>query len=162
MKGRYGQWVYYLHVVNGYSKSFSTNLREESCVFRHMFSQPPVKRTVVKALLTSIGWKPQYLQKLHELVSVVNTLTTHTYQFARFIFIRELKEDFNFPLEKWIKKDFFVEVFISLIKQRRESRELVAGSQELRQLATTRLTSYLQASSFDRIPLKYAQQIALY
>src|SRR6202011_3307298 len=117
------------------------------------------KRTVVKASLTSIGWKPQYLQKLHELVSVVNTLTTHTYQFARFIFIRELKQDPNFPLEKWIKKDFFVEVFFSLIEPlSRASHELVAGSQELRQLTTTHLTSYLQAPSFDRIPLKYAQQ----
>jgi hypothetical protein len=65
-------------------------------------------------------------------------------------------------LEKWVKKDFFVEVFVSLNEPNRARREVGAGNQELRQLTTKHLTSYLQASSFDRVPLKYARQIALY
>jgi hypothetical protein len=72
--------------------------------------------------------KPQCRQKLQELASVVNTLITHTYQFTRFIFITELKQDPNFPLQQWIKKEFFVEVFLGLIKRQRGNRKPAARS----------------------------------
>jgi hypothetical protein len=127
-----------------------------------MPAETPVKRTVVKASFNSIGWKPQYRQKLQELVSVVNTLTTHTYQFARFIFITELKQDPNFPLQQWIKKEFFVEVFLGLIRGQRGNREPTARTQYIRAIVTKHLTSYLAASSFELIELTRSQQIALY
>ncbi|CEG82902.1 hypothetical protein RMATCC62417_16893 [Rhizopus microsporus] len=74
------------------------------------------KRVIaVKTTVKSI-WNPNYTQALHELVNITNTLVTHMFAFSQYIFLKELEEDFNFDLSDYIRKEFFVEVFLSLIK----------------------------------------------
>lgn len=52
-----------------------------------------------------------HTQALFEIVDATNTVTTHTFAFAKYIFLQELKKDFKFELDKYIRKDFLVEVF---------------------------------------------------
>lgn len=69
------------------------------------------KRVItVKTTVKSI-WDPMHTQALFEIVDATNTVTTHTFAFAKYIFLQELKKDFKFELDKYIRKDFLVEVF---------------------------------------------------
>ncbi|KAG1536193.1 hypothetical protein G6F46_011040 [Rhizopus delemar] len=60
-------------------------------------------------------WKPAYLQPLYGLVHTTNLLVTHTFAFTKYIYLQELAENENFALNNFVTKNFFVEVFLSLV-----------------------------------------------
>ncbi|KAG1294154.1 hypothetical protein G6F64_013466 [Rhizopus arrhizus] len=60
-------------------------------------------------------WKPVYLQPLYDLVHTTNLLVTHTFAFTKYIYLQELAANENFALNNFVTKDFFVEVFLSLV-----------------------------------------------
>ncbi|KAG0733994.1 hypothetical protein G6F62_013727 [Rhizopus arrhizus] len=60
-------------------------------------------------------WKPAYLQSLYDLVHTTNLLVTHTFAFTKYIYLQELAANENFALNNFVTKDFFVEVFLSLV-----------------------------------------------
>ncbi|KAG1449777.1 hypothetical protein G6F46_003759 [Rhizopus delemar] len=60
-------------------------------------------------------WKPAYLQPLYDLVHTTNLLVTHTFAFTKYIYLQELAVNENFALNNFVTKDFFVEVFLSLV-----------------------------------------------
>ncbi|KAG1454019.1 hypothetical protein G6F57_015603 [Rhizopus arrhizus] len=60
-------------------------------------------------------WKPAYLQALHDLVHTTNLLVTHIFAFTKYIYLQELAANENFALNNFVTKDFFVEVFLSLV-----------------------------------------------
>ena len=60
-------------------------------------------------------WKPEYLQPLYGLVHATNLLVTHTFAFTKYIYLQELAANENFALNKFVTKDFLVEVFLSLV-----------------------------------------------
>ncbi|KAG0811554.1 hypothetical protein G6F33_008307 [Rhizopus arrhizus] len=60
-------------------------------------------------------WKPTYLQPLYVLVHTTNLLVTHTFAFTKYIHLQELATNENFALNNFVTRDFFVEVFRSLV-----------------------------------------------
>ncbi|KAI8641375.1 hypothetical protein BD408DRAFT_418164, partial [Parasitella parasitica] len=59
----------------------------------------------------------EYLQPLHNLVNTTHTVITHTFAFSKYMFLKELATNSNFNLNEFVRKEFFVEVFLSLIAQ---------------------------------------------
>ncbi|ORE09056.1 hypothetical protein BCV72DRAFT_321325 [Rhizopus microsporus var. microsporus] len=101
----------------------------------------------VKATVKPI-WKPNYTQALHELVNITNT--------------QELEEDFNFDLSDYIRKEFFVEIFLSPIVRNNISGRLLGKTANYRSLVSKHKESYCLSASYTPIVLVNAQQIALY
>ncbi|KAI7872892.1 hypothetical protein BDF14DRAFT_1889463 [Spinellus fusiger] len=69
--------------------------------------EPPLIITVVKGSLSGIGWKPQYIQHLKELVSIVHHLVSHTFSFLKYICIHELEDDHRFLSQDFINDTLF-------------------------------------------------------
>jgi hypothetical protein len=71
----------------------------------------------VMAIKTTVKniWKPAYLQLIYGLVHTTNLLVTHTFAFTKYIYLQELAANENFALNNFVTKDFFVEVFLSLV-----------------------------------------------
>ena len=66
-----------------------------------------IKRIMtIKTTVKSI-WNPNFKKALHQLVDTVNKIVTHTFAFAKYIFLQELKKDFKFELHKYTNRDFF-------------------------------------------------------
>ncbi|OZJ04686.1 hypothetical protein BZG36_02542 [Bifiguratus adelaidae] len=126
-----------------------------------MPSGSPPKLVAVKCSINAIGWHQKQLGRLRQLVTTVHTLTSHTYQFSRFIFLHELEKKSDFPLNEWVKKEFFAEVFLSLVDSKQTSKASLA-TRAYRSLIGQYRSSYLNTTSFEPIHLTYAQQIALY
>ncbi|KAI8638846.1 hypothetical protein BD408DRAFT_422360 [Parasitella parasitica] len=61
--------------------------------------------------------KPEYLQPLHNLVNTTHAVITHTFAFSKYMFLKELATNSNFNLNEFVRKEFFVEVFLPLIAQ---------------------------------------------
>ncbi|CEG76433.1 hypothetical protein RMATCC62417_11330 [Rhizopus microsporus] len=119
------------------------------------------KRAVaVKTTVKSI-WKPNYTQALHELVNIANTLVAHTFAFSKHILLKELEEGFNFDLSDYIRKEFFVEVFLSLIVRINRPGRLLVKTANYRSLVSKHKESYCRSASYTLIVLVNAQQIAL-
>ncbi|KAG1470698.1 hypothetical protein G6F56_002529 [Rhizopus delemar] len=70
----------------------------------------------VKTTIKSI-WKREFMQPLYDLVNTTNTIVTHTFAFSKYIFLKELTTNSDFILKEFVRKDFFVEVFLSLISR---------------------------------------------
>lgn len=124
-----------------------------------------MKRLVVKGSIhRSARWQPDLIPKLQSLVLKVHTLVTHTYLFARFIFVHELQQDdLSFSLEDHVQKRFFEEVFLSLTT--RTSRLKAKTSPQIltwQQLIHAHLPRYLSISGYQKLELKCGQQIAKY
>lgn len=117
--------------------------------------------TAVKNTVKSI-WKPDYIQALHELVSITNTLVAHTFAFSKYIFLKELEEDLSFDLNDYIRKEFFVEVFLSLIVRNNRPGRLLVKTANYRSLVSKHKEAYCRSASYTPIVLVNAQQIALY
>ncbi|KAG0733147.1 hypothetical protein G6F23_013628 [Rhizopus arrhizus] len=73
------------------------------------------KRVMTIKMTVKNIWKPAYLQALHDLVHTTNLLVTHTFAFTKYIYLQELAANENFALNNFVTKDFFVEVFLSLV-----------------------------------------------
>ena len=116
----------------------------------------------IKSTINDI-WEPKYLRELFDLVHFVNTVVTHTYALSKFIFLREVRKDPKFRLQDYINKDFFVEVFLSLVA-RGTSRpnQLKDVTTKYRHLIYQHHKLYCQAASYTPLARSNAQQMALY
>ena len=92
----------------------------------------------------------------------------HTFAFIKYIFVNELVTNIEFDLNNFVNKDFFVEVFLSLV-----IRQMCDGSKSVkstlkntttiyRQLIAKHKDSYCNNISYIQPKLPYAQQTALY
>ncbi|ORE17717.1 hypothetical protein BCV71DRAFT_286726 [Rhizopus microsporus] len=113
-------------------------------------------------------WKAPYVKPLHDLVDLTNKVVTHTFAFSKFIFLKEITSDANFDLGNHINKNFFVEVFLSLLL--RQSRDgsvtgkskLTDAVQNYRKLIGKHKDYYFQHAKYTPTKLTNAQKIALY
>lgn len=102
-----------------------------------------------KSSLRGIGWNDEHRPALEEFILKVNQLTKHTYAFIKHIFLCELAENESFSLAENVNCDFFVEVFLSLIKKQRTSgRKPHARTLASRELIAKHRTDYLNKPSF--------------
>ncbi|KAG1086456.1 hypothetical protein G6F42_020983 [Rhizopus arrhizus] len=108
-------------------------------------------------------WKPAYLQPLYDLVHTTNLLVTHTFAFTKYIYLQELAANENFALNNFVTKDFFVEVFLSLVLSKgRNSSRLKDTTKNYRRLISRYKGAYFENAGYTPQNLPYAQQIALY
>ncbi|KAG0811456.1 hypothetical protein G6F20_007141 [Rhizopus arrhizus] len=108
-------------------------------------------------------WKPAYLQALHDLVHTTNLLVTHTFAFTKYIYLQELAANENFALNNFVTKDFFVEVFLSLVLSKGgNSTRLKDTTKNYRRLISKYKEAYFEDAGYTPPNLPYAQQIALY
>ncbi|KAG0861619.1 hypothetical protein G6F16_013137 [Rhizopus arrhizus] len=108
-------------------------------------------------------WKPAYLQPLYDLVHTTNLLVTHTFAFTKYIYLQELAANENFALNNFVTKDFFVEVFLSLVLSKgRNSSRLKDTTKNYRRLISRYKGAYFENAGYTPPNLPYAQQIALY
>ncbi|CEG77329.1 hypothetical protein RMATCC62417_12103 [Rhizopus microsporus] len=77
-------------------------------------------------------------------------------------FFKELEEDFNFDLSDYIRKEFFVEAFLSLIVRNNRPGGLLGKIANYTSLVSKHKESYCRSASYTPIVLVNAQQIALY
>lgn len=72
------------------------------------------------------------------MAETVNDITTHTYSFLKYIFIKEVKDDRNFELSSFLNKSFFIEVFLSLVeRQVRDGVRSGSGNSSIKETTTT-------------------------
>ncbi|KAG0890690.1 hypothetical protein G6F34_012312 [Rhizopus arrhizus] len=119
----------------------------------------------VMAIKTTVKniWKPAYLQPLYDLVHTTNLLVTHTFAFTKYIYLQELAANENFALNNFVTKDFFVEVFLSLVLSKgRNSSRLKDTTKNYRRLISRYKGAYFENAGYTPPNLPYAQQIALY
>ncbi|KAG1391200.1 hypothetical protein G6F60_012680 [Rhizopus arrhizus] len=108
-------------------------------------------------------WKPAYLQPLYDLVHTTNLLVTHTFAFTKYIYLQELASNGNFALNNFVTKDFFVEVFLSLVLSKGgNSTRLKDTTKNYRRLISKYKEAYFEDAGYTPPNLPYAQQIALY
>ncbi|GAA5805808.1 hypothetical protein HPULCUR_011334 [Helicostylum pulchrum] len=141
------------------SGASSTNTKEEPAISKQVIA--------VKATISNI-WKPEYLQPLHEFVDIVNKVVSHTFTFTKYIFVKELAVNIGFDLNSFVNKNFFVEVFLSLVhKQVRNGSDSGKTKSKdstklYRQLIAKHKDSYCKDTSYIPPKLVHSQQIALY
>ena len=119
----------------------------------------------VMAIKTTVKniWKPAYLQSLYDLVHTTNLLVTHTFAFTKYIYLQELAANENFALNNFVTKDFFVEVFLSLVLSKGgNSTRLKDTTKNYRRLISKYKEAYFEDAGYTPPNLPYAQQIALY
>ncbi|KAG1137651.1 hypothetical protein G6F37_011068 [Rhizopus arrhizus] len=108
-------------------------------------------------------WKPVYLQPLYDLVHTTNLLVTHTFAFTKYIYFQELAANENFALNNYVTKDFFVEVFLSLVLSKGgNSTRLKDMTKTHRRLIPKYKEAYFEDAGYTPPNLPYAQQISLY
>ncbi|KAI8052248.1 hypothetical protein BDF22DRAFT_633594, partial [Syncephalis plumigaleata] len=114
----------------------------------------------VKSSLSGIGWKKHH-DVLRDFVNIVHTTTFHAYSFAKYIFLREYKDDPNFKFEEYICEDFFKQVWLSLVTRTRKGRPSPKTIQ-LREFIKKHLGNYLEFARYQPPELAYADQSAMY
>ncbi|CEP09986.1 hypothetical protein [Parasitella parasitica] len=82
--------------------------------------------------------------------------TRSNYQYA------ELTRTETFDIQKFANKDFFVQVFTSLVKQSRKGNPSSEKTKEYRELIHKYHEEYCSLSDYTPIELKNSQQIAIY
>ncbi|KAG1641913.1 hypothetical protein G6F44_005356 [Rhizopus delemar] len=108
-------------------------------------------------------WKPAYLQPLYGLVHTTNLLVTHTFAFTKYIYLQELATNENFALNNFMTKDFFVEIFLSLVLSKGgNSARLKDTTKDYRRLISKYKEAYFEDAGYTPPNLPYAQQIALF
>ncbi|KAI8056096.1 hypothetical protein BDF22DRAFT_324147 [Syncephalis plumigaleata] len=113
----------------------------------------------VKSSLSGIGWKKHH-DVLRDFVNIVHTTTFHAYSLLKYIFL-EQQHNRHFDMEKYIRVDFFKEVWLSLIKPKKAH-----GPQEktgrYRAFLDDHVRAYLVHTGYKKPELAYAQQSATY
>ncbi|KAJ2064891.1 hypothetical protein GGI17_000698 [Coemansia sp. S146] len=69
----------------------------------------------IKVPLTAINWRPEYLERLEQLVLRVHYLKTHTYQLCKWIFVFEPERNRHFDHGRFLEPMFFYYVFMGLV-----------------------------------------------
>ncbi|CEG79964.1 hypothetical protein RMATCC62417_14366 [Rhizopus microsporus] len=125
--------------------------------------EKPCKRVMtIKATIKYI-WRPAYLQPLCGLAHTINLLVTHNFSFTKYIYLQELVANENFALNGPVTKDFFVEVFLSLVLAKAgNSKRLKDTTKEYRRLISKYKEAYFEDAGYTLIIVPYAQQVALY
>jgi hypothetical protein len=96
---------------------------------------------------------------LEELVNIIHATTTHTYSLSKFIFLCALQDDDKFDIASYIKKEFFSEVWLSLVHYR-HGRVGEATDRRCTFIGQF-IQRYLNHTTYERPELKYAQQSSL-
>ncbi|KAG1042688.1 hypothetical protein G6F43_011834 [Rhizopus delemar] len=121
------------------------------------------KRLMTIKTTVNYIWKLAYLQPLYGLVHTTNLLVTHTFAFTKYIYLQELAENENFGLNNFVTKNFFVEVFLSLVLSKGgNSKRLKDTTKDYRRLISEYKEAYFEDAGYTPPNLPYAQQIALY
>ncbi|KAJ2040511.1 hypothetical protein H4S04_007902 [Coemansia sp. S16] len=83
------------------------------------FVEPVVERvdmsSSIKVPLTAINWRPEYLDRLEQLVLQVHYIKTHTYQLLRWIFVFEPTRNRHFDHGRFLEAMFFYYAFMGLV-----------------------------------------------
>ncbi|KAG1472966.1 hypothetical protein G6F56_001227 [Rhizopus delemar] len=117
----------------------------------------------VKTTIKSI-WKREFMQPLYDLVNTTNTIVTYTFAFSKYIFLKELTTSSDFILKEFVRKNVFIEVFLSLISRAgiRISGKVKNTTAKYRRLISQYQSSYFKDAAYTPLKLTNAQQIALY
>ncbi|KAI8047867.1 hypothetical protein BDF22DRAFT_462002 [Syncephalis plumigaleata] len=115
----------------------------------------------VKSSISGIGWKKERRGALRDFVDIVHTTTFHAYSFAKYIFLREYKDNPNFKFEEYICEDFFKQVWLSLVTRTRKGRPK-PETIKLRKFIKKHLDDYLKFARYQPPELAYADQSATY
>ncbi|KAI7893160.1 uncharacterized protein EV154DRAFT_159693 [Mucor mucedo] len=107
----------------------------------------------VKSSITGIGWKQSSLTTLHNFVRVVHTTTKHAYYFSKYIFLNELQADPQCDLKEYINKEFFAEVWLSLVDYTKGNARAEKAI-KYRNYISRYLPSYLNITNYQRFRLK--------
>jgi hypothetical protein len=100
---------------------------------------------------------------LYDLVRPTNLLVIHTFAFTKYIYLQELAANENFALNNFVTKDFFVEIFLSLVLSKGgNSTRLKDTTKNYKQLISKYKEAYFEDAGYTPPNLPYAQQIALY
>ncbi|PHZ12603.1 uncharacterized protein RHIMIDRAFT_237523, partial [Rhizopus microsporus ATCC 52813] len=102
----------------------------------------------VKSSVDGIGWNNLYRDTLESFVERVHTITMHAYSFSKFIFLREL-QDMDFDIQEYINKNFFKEVWLSLVDYSR-GRARAQNIIRYRAVIDQYLGDYLTITSYQR------------
>jgi hypothetical protein len=73
----------------------------------------------VESSINGIGWNEQYRERLEDFVNIIHATTTHAYSLSKFIVLCALQDDDNFDIAAYINKEFFSEIWLSLVRYRR-------------------------------------------
>ncbi|KAG1138193.1 hypothetical protein G6F37_009653 [Rhizopus arrhizus] len=88
---------------------------------------------------------------------------THTFAFTKYIYLQELAANENFALNNFVTKDFFVEVFLSLVLSKGgNNTRLKDATKNYRRLISKYKEAYFGDAGYTPQNLQYVQQIALY
>lgn len=124
----------------------------------------PKRRTMtVKSSISGVAWRDEYRARSEDLVTHVNEITTHTYAFARFIFLHKIngdKQKERSDLAKWVTSKF-AELWQSLTL-RKAHKPKSSETERYRKLIEWYLKSYFQNSGYTRRAIENCQQISLY
>ncbi|KAJ2714405.1 hypothetical protein H4R19_001746 [Coemansia spiralis] len=113
----------------------------------------------VKLPLHVVWTDPDYLAALQEHVEKVNFLTTHTMQFARYIFVREMQQP-GFDAAYYVHESFFREVFQYLTT--RQQNNVTGRTATVRELIEQHVGGYMARARIQLTPFLYAGQVAQY
>ncbi|KAI8054313.1 hypothetical protein BDF22DRAFT_775088 [Syncephalis plumigaleata] len=115
----------------------------------------------VKSSLSGIGWKKEYHDVLRHLVNTVHTTTFHAYSLSKYIFLSEFEGNASFEFKKYVHKDFFKEVWLSLLNRKTKS-QIKGRTAELRELISGHWDGYYTATGYQKPDFVKADQSATY
>ncbi|KAL0081462.1 hypothetical protein J3Q64DRAFT_1613515, partial [Phycomyces blakesleeanus] len=99
---------------------------------------------------------------LQDLITKVHTSVSRTYALNKHIFLAELTRNPSFDLNRCINQAFFVGVFLSLIGCNIGSSRITERTRLSCELISRHNNTYIHNSSYTRISLLNAPQIAMY
>ncbi|KAJ1770575.1 hypothetical protein IW140_003324 [Coemansia sp. RSA 1813] len=132
---------------------------------------------VVKVPLQAVSWRRKYRPPLRKFVKTTNHNTRHSYNFSRWIFIYELREDIDFKLGRYVCVPFFREVILKVNggktvavgsarkktkKPKAEAEDDQPDTTEFRALIAKHWDTYAQASHIKQQKQPYTAQVAAY
>ncbi|KAG1456755.1 hypothetical protein G6F56_006761 [Rhizopus delemar] len=128
----------------------------------------PYRIITIRSTIQDV-WKSDFKEPLHKLVDTTNRLVTHTYSFVKYIFLKEMDiTNDQFDMNTYVKKGFFVEVFLSLIERQVRDRtktgktRLSVNIAAFKTIINKHKDTYFQSAKYTPPKITNAQQIALY
>ncbi|KAJ2383377.1 hypothetical protein GGI23_007153, partial [Coemansia sp. RSA 2559] len=102
----------------------------------------------MKVPLHAVKWSSAYKDELERVVLMVNLITTHSYLFARWVFVNELSRNPRFPIGEYLHWGFFKEVF-SFFTGRIMREKVIPSTAAARDLILDHLGRYTPVAGFD-------------
>ncbi|KAI8050429.1 hypothetical protein BDF22DRAFT_604219, partial [Syncephalis plumigaleata] len=113
----------------------------------------------VKSSLSGIGWKKEYHDVLRHLVNTVHTTTFHAYSLSKYIFLSGFEGSASFEFKKYVHKDFFKEVWLSLLN-RTTCQTRTEKTAEFRKLISDHWDDYHTITGYQKPKFDKADQSA--